>query len=62
MSISPGSEAKELQRLPGLKYYNVMKWETRLNWGFNVAKITNYIKKMHSTKIDIISIFDSVEP
>ncbi len=25
MSISPTSEAKELQRLPSLKYYNALK-------------------------------------
>ncbi len=31
----PQCEARGLERLPCLKYYNVLKWENRLNWILN---------------------------
>ncbi len=33
--LSPQSGARVLERLPCLKYYNVLKWENRLNWILN---------------------------
>ncbi len=50
------SGAGELQRLPCLEYFNVLKWENRVTLGLNPAKIT-MILKMLQTKIDIIGIF-----
>ncbi len=43
MSISPGSEAMELQRLPWLKYYTVLKGKSRFTLVLNDAKNTDYI-------------------
>ncbi len=54
MSISPrppGSGAQELQRLTCLKYYNVLKWESRFTLGLNAAKNTDYIKKTLQIKV-----------
>ncbi len=45
-SISPRSVARGLQRLPFLRYYNVLKWGSRFTLGLNAAKITDYIKKL----------------
>ncbi len=45
MSISPKSGARGLERLPYLKYYDVLKWENRLTLGINTAKSTDYMKK-----------------
>ncbi len=44
MSISPRGRAMELQRLPRLKYFNVLKRESRFTLGFNITKNTDYIK------------------
>ncbi len=45
MSISPTSEAKELQRSIYLKFYYVQKWEIIFIVGLNAAKNMHYIKK-----------------
>ncbi len=45
MSISPQSEARGLERLPFLKYYYVLKWESKFTLGLNTVKNTYYIKK-----------------
>ncbi len=45
MSIFPMSRGKGLQRLPCLKYYNVLKWESRFTLGLDAAKIIGYIEK-----------------
>ncbi len=45
MSISPRSGARGLERFPSLKYYNVLKRESRFNLGLNAVKNTHYIKK-----------------
>ncbi len=45
MSISPGSEARGLQRSVYLKSYNVQKWNIRFILGLNDAKNTQCIKK-----------------
>ncbi len=46
--VYPG--VKGLQRLPCLKYYNVLKRESRFTLGLNAAKNTDYRKKI-SNKI-----------
>ncbi len=52
MSISSRSGAMRFQRLLRIKYYyNVLKWESRFNLGFNAAKIINYIKKWFKPKL-----------
>ncbi len=43
MSISFRSEARGLQRLPYLKYYNVSKRESRFNWRLNSAEIIDHL-------------------
>ncbi len=43
MSISP--EVEGHQRLPFLKYYDVLKLQNRFTLELNVAKNTCYIKK-----------------
>ncbi len=43
MSISPKSIARGVQRLICMKYYNVLKWESRFTFEFNTAKNTNNI-------------------
>ncbi len=45
MSTSPQNGAWGLERLPYLKYYNVLKWENRLTLMLNAAKNTDYMKK-----------------
>ncbi len=45
MSISPRSEGGWLQRLPFLKYYNVLAWEGRFTLGLNAAKNTDLQRK-----------------
>ncbi len=45
ISISPRSGAMGLQRLPFLKYYNVLEWEKRFILWLNGAKNTYDIKK-----------------
>ncbi len=44
-SVDPHVYPYPLQRLPCLKYYNVLKWGSRFTLGLDAAKITNYIKK-----------------
>ncbi len=51
ISISPGSGAWDLQRLPFLKYYNVLEWESRFTFGLNAAKNTDYIKISFKQKV-----------
>ncbi len=43
--LSPRSGAKEHQRLPCLKYCNILKWKSRFSLGLNTAKFTAYIKE-----------------
>ncbi len=43
MSLSPASGARGLQKLPWLKYYNVLKWKSRFTLVLNGAKNTDYI-------------------
>ncbi len=45
MSISPRSGAWRLQRLICLKYYNVLKKESKFTLRLNAAESTDYIKK-----------------
>ncbi len=45
MSISPRSDARELERLIWLKYYFVLKWQNTFNLGLNAAKNTHKTKK-----------------
>ncbi len=45
ISIFPRSGARGLERLPSLKYYNVLKWESRFTLGLNDAESAHYIKK-----------------
>ncbi len=45
MPIFPGSEANGFQRLPSLKYYDALKWESIFTLELDAAKITDYIKK-----------------
>ncbi len=39
MSISPRNEARELQRLPCFKYYNLLKQESRFTVGLTPPKL-----------------------
>ncbi len=50
MSISPRSGTRGLQRSPCLKYYYVLKRESRSILGLNAAKIINYNKKCFKIK------------
>ncbi len=44
--ISPKSGDRGLQTLPCFEFYSLRKWESsRSTLGFNIAKITDYIKK-----------------
>ncbi len=43
--LSIQSGARKLERLPCLKYYNVMKQKSRFTLGPNPAKNTDYMKK-----------------
>ncbi len=45
MSISTSSEARWLERLLGLKYYYVLKWQIRSTLALITAKIIDYNKK-----------------
>ncbi len=45
MSISPKSGATVLEKLPCLRYYNVLKLENRLTSELNAAKNSDYMKK-----------------
>ncbi len=56
MSIFLGNDARGLQRLPSLKYYNVQKWESRFSLGLDAAK-----KGIIWENASIIPIFGSVE-
>ncbi len=51
MSISPTSGARQLQRLPRLKHYTMLKWDSRFTLGLNTAKKKNYMKKMLQIKV-----------
>ncbi len=42
MSISPQSGTKEFERLPCLKYYNILKEENGLTLEFNTAQNIDY--------------------
>ncbi len=44
MFISSRKEARWYQKLSCLKYYNVLKWESRSTLALNIAKITNYMR------------------
>ncbi len=57
MSIFACSGTMRAERLPCLKYYNVLKWENRLTLGLNTAKNTNYMKKKLEIKIVENSIY-----
>ncbi len=46
MSTSLQSGARGLKRLPCLKYYYVLKWESRSTLGLNAAKIIDYKKNV----------------
>ncbi len=46
MSISPSCGARELEKLICIRYYIVLKWESRFTFGLNAAQTTDYIKKM----------------
>ncbi len=50
-SISSRSGARKLQRLPWLKYYHVLKQESRFILGPNAAKNTDYIEKHFKQKL-----------
>ncbi len=45
MPISPRSRARGLPRSVYVKYYYVLKWESRSTSGLNAAKIIDYNKK-----------------
>ncbi len=45
MSVSPWSGAWGLQKLRCLKYYNILKPESRFTLGLNTAENADYIKK-----------------
>ncbi len=49
--ISLRNEARGLQRLTFLKYFNALEWESRFTLGQNATKNTKDIKKMLQTKI-----------
>ncbi len=51
ISISPRSGAKGFERLPFLKYYDVMEWESRFTLGLNPGKNADYIKKCFKQKL-----------
>ncbi len=45
ISISPGSGAKNFQRLPFFKYYHKLEWESKFILRLDAAKTTDDIKK-----------------
>ncbi len=45
MSVSPQSGTKEFERLPCLKYDNILKQENRLTLGLNTVQNIDYYKK-----------------
>ncbi len=45
MSVTHQSEARGLERLMWLKYYNVQKWQITFTLGLNAAKNTTYMEK-----------------
>ncbi len=45
MSIFPRSGARWLEKLPSLKYYNVLKWESGFTLGLIAAKNKNTSNK-----------------
>ncbi len=51
MSISPKSGAGKLQTLICLKYYNLLKLESRFTLWLNAAKNTDYMKKKLQVKV-----------
>ncbi len=51
MSIFPKSRARGLRRLICLKYYYVLKQESRFTLELNAAENTNYIKKLLQIKV-----------
>ncbi len=46
MSIFSWSRARGLERLPRSKYYNIWKWEKRLNLGWRLPQILTICKKV----------------
>ncbi len=44
MSFTPRSRGRGVQRLPFLKCYDVLEWESRFTLGLNNEKNTDYIK------------------
>ncbi len=50
MFTSPWRRVKGFQRLPYLKYYNVLKQESRFTLGLDAAKIIDYIEKCFKLK------------
>ncbi len=53
MSIYPRSGARELQKLPSSKYYNVQKRESWFALGFDAAKNTHSVSPDFFLKIRI---------
>ncbi len=51
MSISLRVGARRLQKLPSLKYYNVLKWESKFTLRLNSAQNKHYFKKMLQIKV-----------
>ncbi len=51
ISVYPWNGGRGLQRLPLLTYYNILKWESRLTFGLNAAKHSDYIKKCFEQKL-----------
>ncbi len=51
VSISPRCGAGRLQRLPLLKYYDVLEWESRFALQLNTKKSTDYIIKYFKQKL-----------
>ncbi len=41
MSYLPQEGGRVLERLPSLKYYNVLKWESKFTLTLNAAKISD---------------------
>ncbi len=48
------SGARGLQKLPFLKYYNVLEWKNRFNLGLYTAKITDYIFKKNCSELNFL--------
>ncbi len=56
MFIFPKSGARGPQTLTCLKYYNILKWESKFTLGLKTAKNINYIKKCFKQKLFRIKI------